>query len=162
MIPALPVAARLAGAGRPSWGWTLVELLLAMAIVGALMAIAIPQIRGARERARVAQAIADIRALESLIAEHRLATRRLPDDLAAVGWADVDPWGRPYRYVKFEGLDWAARARVDRFQVPINSRYDLYSVGRDGRTALPLQFPVSRDDLVRANDGAFVGLAARY
>ncbi|MBY0401297.1 prepilin-type N-terminal cleavage/methylation domain-containing protein [Myxococcota bacterium] len=52
--------------------------------------------------------------------------------------------------------------RKDRFQVPINSDFDLYSMGPDGETRAPLSPPVSRDDIIRANDGAYYGVAAEF
>ena len=42
---------------------------------------------------------------------------------------------------------------------PLNSDFDLYIVGNDGETKLPLTPKVSHDDVVRALDGRFVGLA---
>jgi type II secretory pathway pseudopilin PulG len=55
-----------------------------------------------------------------------------------------------------------AGARKDRFLVPINSAFDLYSVGKDGASAAPLTVKASQDDIVVANDGGFIGLARRY
>jgi len=52
--------------------------------------------------------------------------------------------------------------RKDRFLVPINSDFDLYSMGKDRDTVAPLTAKVSQDDIVRANDGAFVGLASEF
>ena len=46
--------------------------------------------------------------------------------------------------------------------VPINSSYDLFSQGKDGQSSPPLTASASRDDIVRANDGDFIGLASRY
>jgi general secretion pathway protein G len=46
--------------------------------------------------------------------------------------------------------------------VPINTDFDLYSMGPDGRSAPPLTASDSRDDIVRANNGRFVGIAADY
>lgn len=54
------------------------------------------------------------------------------------------------------------KPRKDRFLVPINSDYDLYSKGRDGESVAPLTAKQSHDDVVRANDGAFVGLAVNF
>jgi general secretion pathway protein G len=54
------------------------------------------------------------------------------------------------------------KARKDKNLVPINSEFDLYSAGRDGDTLPPLVAKPSRDDVVRANDGRFVGLASTY
>jgi general secretion pathway protein G len=53
-------------------------------------------------------------------------------------------------------------ARKDRFLVPINSDFDLYSMGPDGRTQATLNAPVSRDDVIRAANGAYYGLAEKF
>ncbi len=52
--------------------------------------------------------------------------------------------------------------RKDRFLHPINSDYDLYSMGKDGRTTEALTAKMSHDDIIRANDGGFVGLASQF
>jgi general secretion pathway protein G len=52
--------------------------------------------------------------------------------------------------------------RKDKNLVPINSEYDLYSVGPDGRSVGPLTAKHSRDDIVMANDGRFIGVASDY
>jgi general secretion pathway protein G len=44
----------------------------------------------------------------------------------------------------------------------LNSDFDLYSVGRDGLTAASLLNSKSRDDVVRARDGSFVGTAQEF
>ncbi len=54
------------------------------------------------------------------------------------------------------------RPRKDRFLHPINSDYDLYSMGKDGESVEPLTARKSHDDIIRANDGSFVGLAAEF
>ena len=54
------------------------------------------------------------------------------------------------------------QARKDRALVPINSDFDLFSTGRDGQSMGPLTAPSSQDDIVRASDGAFVGLGRDY
>jgi general secretion pathway protein G len=53
-------------------------------------------------------------------------------------------------------------ARKDRSLVPLNTDYDLYSMGKDGQTQAPLTSSVSDDDVIRANDGGYVGLAEQY
>lgn len=53
-------------------------------------------------------------------------------------------------------------ARKDRFLVPINSDFDIYSMGRDGQTIAPLTAKKSHDDIIRASDGGFYGLAAYF
>ena len=43
---------------------------------------------------------------------------------------------------------------------PLNSDYDLYSMGKDGASQSSLMAKVSRDDVVRALDGRFMGRAS--
>jgi general secretion pathway protein G len=52
--------------------------------------------------------------------------------------------------------------RKDRFLVPLNSDYDLYSMVKDGASKGPLTAAESRDDILRANNGAFIGVAVDY
>ncbi|MEW6683930.1 MAG: hypothetical protein AB1451_13595 [Nitrospirota bacterium] len=54
------------------------------------------------------------------------------------------------------------QARKDQFLVPLNSTYDLYSMGPDGDSKPPLKAKMSQDDIIRANDGQYIGLAADY
>ena len=144
-------------------GWTLVEMILALAILGTLLAIIRPSVHQYVERARVAKAIADIQAIQSDLAGPELLDGQLPVTLNEIGWGGlVDPWGEPYRYLRFEGEEGRENMRKDRFLVPINSSYDLYSMGQDGVTDTPLGAQPSLDDIVRANDGGFIGLAAKF
>jgi general secretion pathway protein G len=46
--------------------------------------------------------------------------------------------------------------------VPVNSTFDLYSLGPDGKSSPPFTAAPSQDDIVRANDGGFIGLASDY
>lgn len=144
-------------------GFTLIELMLVLAIVATLAAMAIPRLYGAVESARVAKAISDIRAIEIELAPYD-SPGKLPASLSAIGRGDLlDPWGHPYQYLPFPpGQKPPASARKDRFLVPINSTYDLYSLGPDGQTSAPLTSKTGRDDVVRANDGSFIGPATRY
>jgi general secretion pathway protein G len=64
--------------------------------------------------------------------------------------------------LSFEGIHGHGQQRKDRNLVPINSDYDLYSMGPDGRSVSPLTAQASRDDIIRANDGGFVGKASDY
>ena len=54
------------------------------------------------------------------------------------------------------------QARKDRFLVPINTDFDLYSMGKDGESVPALTAAKSRDDVVRAANGAFIGLASKF
>ena len=162
------------GAGRLgrilAIGFTMIEMLIVLAIIGTLLAIALPMLRSALDTARIARAIGDISALQTDIASFEAAGEGLPETLADIDRATLlDPWGRPYEYLNFHieegGKGKGAPpqgARKDRFLVPINSTYDLYSVGRDGETVAALTAKASMDDVVRANDGGFIGLAVKY
>lgn len=143
-------------------GFTIIELLATLTLIGLLSGIAVPRYRDLAERARVAKAIGDIRALQTDL----LSQDSLPPSLAAINRHTLlDPWGRPYVYFKFpagRGNAPPAGARRDRFLVPVNSEFDLYSLGKDGASAAPFTARASRDDVVRANDGGFIGLAKNF
>lgn len=146
-------------------GFSLVELMIAVAIVGILAAIAYPMYQDYRERVNRTQAIADIRDIENMIARYQATTDQLPDSLADIGQAGrLDPWGHAYEYLRIAGagLHGNGKLRKDRNLVPLNTDYDLYSDGKDGKSQTPLTAQASRDDIVRANNGQFVGLATDY
>jgi general secretion pathway protein G len=148
---------------RAAAGFTLTELLIGLAILAVLAGIALPAYSDYVERARVNQAIADITTLNVRIRKYEDDHRDVPASLAAVGAADLrDPWGRPYVYLKLGAPSTAGTARKNKNLVPINSEFDLYSKGKDGASQPPLTAKVSLDDVVLANDGGFVGLAATY
>lgn len=138
-------------------GYTLVELLLALTIFATLTSMALPRWQALVDKARIAHAIGDIQAVQTAID----GVEPPPANLAEVGYGGMlDPWGNPYVY-NYHGGN-RGEARKDRFQVPLNSEYDLYSKGKDGASAPALTAATSKDDIVRANDGGFVGLAINY
>lgn len=141
------------------------ELLTALALLMALAALAVPAYTSYVDQANVGQAKTDIRSLEQAIARFETAKGELPDTLAEIGASGKrDPWGNAYQYLRIAGagLKGKAALRKDRFLVPINSDYDLYSMGKDGASNPPLTAKPSRDDIIRANNGAFVGRAVDY
>lgn len=143
-------------------GFTFVEILIALAIVAVLLFVATPSYSSYRERTRVNQATVDIVAISAQVKAYELDNRAYPDNLLQIGASKLDPWGRPYVYNAFRtGAD-KVQARKDKNLVPINTDFDLYSVGKDGESRAPLHAKWSRDDVVRANDGGFVGLASDY
>jgi len=91
-------------------------------------------------------------------------TDSLPTDLSAVGRGDMlDPWGHPYQYLNFYGNDKNPQgARKDHSLHPLNSDFDLYSMGADGQSVAPITASKSQDDIIRANDGGYIGLARNY
>jgi general secretion pathway protein G len=152
---------------RKSIGLTIVELLIVIAIIGTLVAIAIPMYTGYVNNARVQSAITDIKTISLVIEKYRVDRNNmsLPNSLANINYANyLDPWGRPYQYLNIQALGGGGcgPCRKDKFVVPINTDYDLYSMGKDGQTTTALTAANSRDDIIRANDGAYIGLAYGY
>ena len=143
--------------------------MIVIAIMTIIMTMAIPLYRRVVDEAEVTVAISEIREIEKQIDLYILNHGELPDslsDLADFGNL-VDPWGNPYQYYKFpdadaKGGNGNGKKRKNRFLVPINSTFDLYSMGADGKSVGPLTSKNSRDDIVRANDGEFLGLASDY
>ena len=155
---------RVSGRRRKhSRGFTLVELLIAMAIILTISAIAVPNLMAAIDQARIARAVGDIDAIEDDIAAYQAIYHVLPDDLSQIGDANyLDPWGNPYQYLNHSTMKGNGQARKDKFLKPLNSDYDLYSMGKDGQSSTPLQAKPSQDDVIRAADGDYVGLAANF
>jgi general secretion pathway protein G len=137
--------------------------MAAVGIVAILAAIAIPSYQSYMQKARVAHAMADIMTIATVIGRYNTLNNSLPPDLATIGFDTVlDPWGNPYVYQSFTGLNGKGKMRKDKNLNPINTQYDLYSVGADGQSKLPLTNPVSRDDVIMAYDGNYIGLAADF
>ncbi len=150
---------------------TLIELMFVMSVMGLLASLGIPKAQQMVEHARVAKAIGDIKTIQTDIDSYAASGDTLPTSLATIGRAAMlDPWGRPYQYLNFSlapgggggGGGVPPGARRDRFLVPINTTYDLYSMGKDGSSVAPLTASASEDDIVRANDGGFIGLGRLY
>ncbi len=144
-------------------GMTVIELLLAMGITATLAAIATPRVDQYINKAKVAHAIGDISAVQVDILGFAADNGRLPNSLSEIGRGGMeDPWDRPYQYLNIQDMKGKGAARKDRFLVPLNSDFDLYSMGRDGASVPPLAASSSQDDIIRANDGGYIGLAERY
>ena len=150
----------------PRSAFSLIELVLVIGILGILASVTMSSYVSYLERARVVSAISDIRNIAIQLDDWELSAGELPDSLVDVEADDwLDPWGLPYEYHDLEGGGPGparANARKDQFLVPISSDYDLYSKGKDGSSSPSLQAPVSRDDVVRAQNGTYIGLAKNF
>jgi general secretion pathway protein G len=124
-------------------GFTLIEIMVVVVIIGLLAAFIVPRVMDRVDEARITKARADLQALETALAMYRLDTSRLPstaqglaalvrkpDDQAVRNWrsggymarVSRDPWGNYYLY------------RLPGTRGP---EYDLYSLGPDGLEGSP-------------------------
>ena len=143
-------------------GFTLVELLIAICVIGALAAIAIPNYYLYIQKAKTTKGIAEMKILEREIFVFAMDNDSYPESLADIGMDGfLDPWGTPYQYLNISTAKIGAM-RKDRFLVPINADFDLYSMGPDGRSASPLTAKLSHDDIIRASNGTYFGVASGY
>lgn len=119
-------------------GFTLIEIMVVVVILGILAAIVAPNFLGKTDEARVIKAKQDIRALESALELYKLDNFNYPstdqglDALVnqpsgspeAKNWKDggymkrlpKDPWGNEYQYLN----------------PGVNGQIDIYSYGADG------------------------------
>jgi len=118
-------------------GFTLIELMLVVIIIGALVAMVMPRLTGRGEQARTSAAKADIQAnIATALKLYELDNGNFPSTEeglnallnkpdSATNWngpysekKPIDPWGREYKY----------KSPGDH-----RSDYDLYSSGKDGQ-----------------------------
>lgn len=146
-------------------GFTLIELMLAIAVASILTMVALNTYRNHVEEAKIKASIADMTRIDAAIARYQFDENQLPVSLAEIfSPVPKDAWGNPFRYLRLRPASRGSRgqARKDHNLVPINSDYDLYSSGPDGRSVAPLTGRASRDDIVRGNNGGYIGKAADY
>ena len=76
-----------------------------------------------------------------------------PPDLLTIGRDNyLDPWKRPYVYSPIPVLEDPLGSAT------LNKDYDIYSKGVDGAGTPAGGDTGNKDDIVRSNDGAYVGL----
>jgi general secretion pathway protein G len=117
-------------------GFTLLELLVVMVIIGLLAGLVVPRYFGQVGKSKIKVAAAQIDSLDKALVQFRLDADRFPtteeglsalneQPVDAIGWGGpylkksvpADPWGRPYVY-KEPGE---------------HGDFDLMSYGKDGR-----------------------------
>jgi general secretion pathway protein G len=143
-------------------GLTLLELMIVIAIISILASIAIPNYLDSINRSRYVAALSDLKQISTAIDNYYLVNGVYPANLGVVGMANIkDPWGNSYKYVRVASAN-IGQLRKDRFIHPVNTDYDLYSMGADGKTVTAFTAKVSQDDIVRANNGEYWGYVKDY
>jgi general secretion pathway protein G len=120
-------------------GFTLIEIMVVVIIIGLLAAVIVPQVVSKVDEAKVTKAKSDIQSLETALTMYRLDNSKYPtteQGLAALStqptdpsikhWRpggyiqriSKDPWGNDYQYV-YPGTH--------------GKEYDLFSMGADGQ-----------------------------
>lgn len=155
---------------------TFLELLVTLIIGAILTVIAVPMFGGstpdcdnpnARQgplmRSKIAKVTGDLGRIHLALGRFEVANKRYPATLAEAGLGGLrDPWGNPYRYLVVLGRNDVGPVRKDNNLKPVNSAYDVYSMGADGRSETPFTSNLGRDDVVMAGDGDYFGLACQY
>ena len=141
----------------------MLELMIALAILAIIVRFASVSYAENVEKTRVYEASAYIAVMSGTIEGFISSNGAAPASLNDVGLGgSVDPWGYEYRYNPNMNQQGAGGKRKDRSLNPLNTDFDLYSVGEDGGTSQSLMPKVSDDDVIRANDGGYIGLAKDY
>ncbi|MEP6502631.1 MAG: prepilin-type N-terminal cleavage/methylation domain-containing protein [Betaproteobacteria bacterium] len=146
---------------RPSSGFTFIELMLVVTLIAVMVAIAMPYYRDLGNRVKNSDCTHDIVGLEARIETYRITHATLPDTLAEMNLDMVDRWGRPYVFYNIEA-NGKGHARKDHALNPLNTDYDLYSLGADGVTQSQITNKDSLDDIIRATNGGYVGVASGF
>lgn len=133
---------------RASRGFTLVELLLVLVILGILAALVLPKFTGRTEQARVTAAQTQIAMFGTALDAFEVDTGSYPRGQEGLNQlvsppGDVTNWRGPY-FKSDIPLDPWGRAYVYEFPGRVNpSGYDIRSMGPDGQAG-------TADDIVNA------------
>jgi general secretion pathway protein G len=124
---------------QASRGFTLIEIMVVVVIIGLLAAFILPNVFGNVEKAQISRVKGDLQGLETALTMYKLdnykypstdlglnALVQRPNDPSVRNWREggylrrisKDPWGNPYQYV-FPGTH--------------GQEYDLYSLGADSQ-----------------------------
>lgn len=139
------------------------EFVLALCIIAILASIAVPAVNDHNRLNQVEIARKDIVSIARQIDHFYEKHQHYPQSLGELNIRIKDPWGNPYQYINLSQTHSVRDSmRLDSRRRPVNSDYELFSLGADGRTQNLIQDLTSRDDIIRANNGKFMDLAEKY
>lgn len=139
-------------------GFTLVELLIVIAIIGILTAVAVPEVLDQIEKARYAHATSDVKSYFKEARMYRVDEGEYPSTWEELGYSSspVDPWGHEYVLNNHADIP-SGKRRSDGPTIPINSQLDIFSPGPNGEWDPNILTNMSKDDVIVAMDGSYVG-----
>lgn len=144
-------------------GFTLIELMITIGIISIIAAIAIPSYADFIRKGKEADAMTIVRNIEGDVEAFFAKNNYFPEYDELYTSKPLDPWGQPMVYLPLDGYPaHLGFARVDQSMTPLNSDYDIYSIGDDALTNKVISSEAASDDLVRANNGSFVGRGKEY
>lgn len=123
---------------RHTAGFTLIELMLVVIIIGVIAAIAVPRLAGNTEKARIAATQQTISSVEASLDNFELNVGRYPtteEGLQSLisrppGIGEEDEWAGPYmREIPYDAWNRPLIYRYPGERID----YDIISVGRDGQ-----------------------------
>jgi len=86
-----------------NFGFTLIELMIVISIIGTLAGIAVPTYVNYIQRTVILRCITEIRLIEKELLAYMSENDTLPENLDDIGLGDLrDPWGNPYEYLRSE------------------------------------------------------------
>lgn len=95
-------------------GFTLIELIVVVVIIGMLAAVSIPQVSKWANKSRESSCKADLKSMKSVIEAYYTENGEYPDSgeignvmkEAGITWPKKDPWERDYTYEKISEDEW--------------------------------------------------------
>ena len=112
---------------RAQMGFTLIEIMVVVVIIGMLATVILPKVLGRQDEAFIAKAKSDIRAISSSVKLYKLDNFKYPNTLSDLvsggakgrGYLEKvpkDPWGNDYQYAS----------------AGTHMEFDVWSFGADG------------------------------